>query len=48
MTYVDGGFYINADKCATIATYVYAAGVGVGAALGLAAVEKKLCAAGKK
>lgn len=46
MEYVDGGFYLSSDNCATIATYVYAAGWGIGAGLAIAALAKKLEAVG--
>ncbi len=46
MTYVDGGFYMSADDCATIATYVYFGGFGVTAGLAIAAITNKLEAAG--
>lgn len=46
MTYVDGGvgFYLNSNRSATIATYVYLAGFGISAGTAIAALSGKLAA----
>ena len=48
MTYVDGGvsFYLNSDRCATIATYAYMAGAAGAAACAIAAIGDKLALLG--
>lgn len=47
MEYVDGGisFYLNANRSATIATYVYAGGFGITGATAIASLSSKLGAA---
>lgn len=52
MEYVEGGFgvsfYLNSNKCATIATYVYMGGFGITTGTAISALTSKLGAAWAK